>query len=301
MICYSTLDVKNAIDAGERFVIYNGDCRDLLSSLSPGCVDFTLSSPPYFMGKAYDRSYKLADFISDHEELAPAIGTLTKPGGNIAWQVGHHVKNGVDVPLDFPTYQAFSAVDELALRNRIIWTFGHGVHATKRFSGRHETILWFSKGDPYYFDLDAARVPQKYRGKTYYKGPKKGQLSSNPNGKNPGDVWDIPNVKANHVEKTAHPCQFPVALAQRLIRSLSPKDGLVFDPFTGSGSTGIAAALDGRRFVGADISAEYCNIAENRYQLLLDHKLKIRPLDKPVFEPDPLSKVARAPDALAEL
>lgn len=296
MIVTSTSDVRTALEAGETFVIYNGDCRDLLETAPVDCFDFTLTSPPYFMGKEYDRSYKLSDFISDHEEIAPAIADLTKMGGNIAWQVGHHVRNGVDVPLDFPTYQAFSTINDIVLRNRIVWTFGHGAHATKRFSGRHETILWFSKGNDYYFDLDAARVPQKYRGKTFYKGPNKGRLSSNPNGKNPGDVWDIPNVKANHVEKTAHPCQFPVALAQRLIRSLSPFGGLVFDPFSGSGSTGIAAALDGRRFVGAEISTEYCKIAQMRYELFLAQRLQIRPLDKPVYEPDPRSKVARLPD-----
>ncbi len=212
MIVNSTNDVRSALEAGETFVIYNGDCRDLFKSAPTEQFDFTLTSPPYFMGKEYDRSYRLSDFIADHEEIAPAIAKLTKTGGNIAWQVGHHVKNGVDVPLDFPTYQAFSSIENLILRNRIVWTFGHGAHATKRFSGRHETILWFSKGNDYYFDLDAARVPQKYRGKTFYKGPNKGQLSSNPNGKNPGDVWDIPNVKANHVEKTAHPCQFPLHL-----------------------------------------------------------------------------------------
>lgn len=200
MIVTSPNDVRSALEAGETFVIYNGDCRDLFASAPVDYFDLTLTSPPYFMGKEYDRSYKLSDFIADHEEIAPAIAALTKTGGNIAWQVGHHVKNGVDVPLDFPTYQAFSQIDDLVLRNRIVWTFGHGAHATKRFSGRHETVLWFSKGSNYYFDLDAARVPQKYRGKTFYKGPNKGQLSSNPNGKNPGDVWDIPNVKANHVE-----------------------------------------------------------------------------------------------------
>lgn len=295
MICNTTKDVRSALEAGENFILYNGDCRDLFDSVPTNSFDFTLTSPPYFMGKAYDRSYKLEDFIADHEEIAPEIAKLTKVGGNIAWQVGHHVKNGVDVPLDFPTYQAFSTIENLLLRNRIVWTFGHGVHATRRFSGRHETILWFSNGENYYFDLDAARVPQKYRGKTFYKGPKKGQLSSNPNGKNPGDVWDIPNVKANHVEKTAHPCQFPVALAQRLIRALSPTDGVVFDPFAGSGSTGIAAAIDGRMFVGAEISEEYCRIAQTRYEMLLNQKLQIRPLDKPVYEPDPNSKVARLP------
>ncbi len=72
----------------------------------------------------------------------------------------------------------------LLLRNRVVWTFGHGLHSPTRFSGRHETILWFTKGDNYTFNLDAVRVPQKYPGKRHYKGLKKGKFSGNPLGKN---------------------------------------------------------------------------------------------------------------------
>ena len=71
----------------------------------------------------------------------------------------------------------------LILRNRIIWTFGHGLNSTQRFSGRHEMILWFTKGEQYCFNLDCIRVPQKYPGKRYYKGEHKGELSGNPYGK----------------------------------------------------------------------------------------------------------------------
>jgi adenine-specific DNA-methyltransferase len=91
-------------------------------------------------------------------------------------------------------------VHVLKLRNRIVWTFGHGLHCQKRFSGRHETILWFTKSDDYKFKLDPVRVPSKYPFKKYFKGPNKGRISSNPLGKNPADVWDIPNVKANRAE-----------------------------------------------------------------------------------------------------
>jgi len=87
------------------------------------------------------------------------------------------------------------------LRNRIIWHFGHGLHAKNRFSGRYETILWFTKTNEYIFNLDPVRVPQKYPGKKHFKGPNKGKLSCNPKGKNPSDIWEIPNVKSNHVEK----------------------------------------------------------------------------------------------------
>jgi adenine-specific DNA-methyltransferase len=194
------------------------DAFEFLAKLKPGSADLIMSSPPYCMGKEYDRSARVDDFISDHKRLAPLLVRALKDGGSLCWQVGHHVRNGVTVPLDALVYEIFAKQEDLFLRNRIVWTFGHGVHASRRFSGRHEIILWFTKGHDYYFDLDAVRVPQKYPGKRHYKGPKKGEWSGNPSGKNPSDVWEIPNVKSRHVEKTAHPCQFPVALVQRVIR-----------------------------------------------------------------------------------
>jgi adenine-specific DNA-methyltransferase len=247
------------------------------------------------MGKEYDRSCSLDDFIETHKRLLLQIVRVVKPGGSICWQVGHHVKSNVVVPLDCIVYSAFSQSKELRLRNRIIWTFGHGAHCSKRFSGRHETVLWFTKGDDFHFNLNAVRVRQKYPGKKHYKGSKRGQPSGNPRGKNPGDVWEIPNVKAGHVEKTKHPCQFPIALAQRLVKALCPKDGLVIDPFLGSGSTGIAAALEGRAFKGCDIKAKYVKIARSRLKQLRAGMLKIRPLDQPIHMPAATDSVAMVP------
>src|SRR5258707_8562254 len=88
-------------------------------------------------------------------------------------------------------------------------------------SGRYEVVMWYtkteSKRDTYTFNLDAVRTPAKYPGKKHFKGPKAGQFSGNPLGKNPEDVWNIPNVKSNHIEKTGHPGQFPVRLIERLV------------------------------------------------------------------------------------
>jgi adenine-specific DNA-methyltransferase len=271
------------------------DARRFIGSLKPGSVDLFISSPPYCMGKEYDTSLDLADFTTAHEEIAPLLARALKPGGNLCWQVGHHVRNGITIPLDIPAYGAFAAQPALLLRNRIVWSFGHGTHAQRRFSGRYETVLWFSNGREYYFDLDAVRVPQKYPGKKHYKGPKQGTPSGNPLGKNPGDVWDIPNVKAGHVEKTEHPCQFPVALALRLVRALSPANGLVVDPYLGAGSTAIAALSEGRRFAGCDIERDYVEIARRRVEALQAGTLQMRPLEKPIHVPSLRDSVARVP------
>jgi adenine-specific DNA-methyltransferase len=248
MLSRKSLDAIRVSLAGEPFVLFQGDCRQLLEDLPEGSVDLIVSSPPYFMGKEYDRSTKYKDFEREHGELAPLLTRALRPGGSLCWQTGMHADNGEVVPLDFLAYCAFSKEPSLKLRNRIVWHFEHGVHARKRFSGRHETILWFTKGTDYFFDLDAVRVPQKYPGKRHYKGQKRGELSGNPLGKNPGDMWGIPNVKSKHKEKTEHPCQFPVALPQRLIRALTRPGDVVLDPFAGVSSTGIAAVIEQRRF-----------------------------------------------------
>ncbi len=271
------------------------DAFDFLASLKPGSIDLVVSSPPYCMGKAYDKSGSVKDFIADHKRLAPLLVRALREGGSLCWQVGHHVKNGVVVPLDALVYSIFSEQQDLLLRNRIVWTFGHGVHASRRFSGRHETILWFTKGNNYEFDLDAVRVPQKYPGKRYYKGPHKGKFSGNPQGKNPSDVWEIPNVKSRHIEKTAHPCQFPVALVQRLIRALTKPKNVVVDPFLGSGSSAVAAAIENRSFLGCDIVASYVGIARNRVAKIRNNQKAYRPLEKPIFAPRGTESVATRP------
>ena len=145
---------------------------------------------------------------------------------------------------------------------------------------------WFNKGDNYTFNLDAIRVPSKYPEKKHFKGPKAGQISGNPLGKNPSDVWEIPNVKSNHVEKTEHPCQFPIELAERLVLALSDTNDKVLDPYMGVGSTIIAALKHGRDGDGSDIDARYVEIAEQRVEALLGGTLKMREMGKPIYDPE---------------
>jgi adenine-specific DNA-methyltransferase len=286
--------ISNSLE-GNPFVLFQGDCRELLRELPESSISLIVSSPPYFIGKEYDRSDRSEDFAKEHQELAPLLSRVLKPGGSLCWQTGMHADNGSVIPLDFLAYDAFSKDRALVLRNRIVWHFEHGMHARNRFSGRHETILWFTKGDDYTFNLDAVRVPQKYPGKRHYKGPKKGELSGNPSGKNPSDVWAIPNVKSKHMEKTSHPCQFPVGLPQRLIRALTSPGELVLDPYAGTSSTGIAAAMENRRFLGCEIEPQYAKLSLQRYRDLIAGTLQVRDWRRPIDAPNPRQAVAQAP------
>lgn len=289
-------NMKPTIKHIQNLKLFNGDSARVLENFEDSSIDLTLTSPPYCIGKAYDKHTTIDGFREINQPIIEKIYNKTKNGGSICWQVGYHVNNGEIIPLDFITYDIFKSIDpNIKLRNRIMWTFGHGANCTKRFSGRHETILWFTKGDEYFFDLDAIRIKQKYPGKKYYKGQKKGEYSCNPLGKNPGDVWEIPNVKANHVEKTSHPCQFPIALAQRIIRALCPQQGVVLDPFMGSGSTGAAAMIEKRAFTGIELDKNYYNIAKERIYLAQNGELLYRDLNKPIFDPRNAGAVGRDP------
>jgi adenine-specific DNA-methyltransferase len=276
--------------------LLNGDCRKLLAVIPDNSIALTVTSPPYCMGKEYEPGNKIEDFITAHTEILPEIMRVTRPGGSICWQIGYHVDDNVVMPLDYLIFDAMRKLTPApVLRNRIIWTFGHGQHCEKRFSGRHETLLWFTKGKDYLFNLDDVRVPQKYPGKRANKGPQKGKFSGNPLGKNPEDVWDIPNVKSNHIEKLEHPCQYPVALVRRLVRALSNTNDIVLDPYSGVASTGVAALLEQRRFIGAELDEGYAELGAERLAQAANGTVRVRD-DKPVYIPDPNSSVARRPD-----
>jgi adenine-specific DNA-methyltransferase len=262
-------------------------CQDniaFMRTLKDESMNLIVTSPPYNLGKEYESKQSLTNYIENQRETIGEAVRLLSPTGSICWQVGNYVDGSETYPLDILLYPLFKA-HALKLRNRIIWSFGHGLHCQNRFSGRHETVLWFTKSDDYVFNLDEVRIPSKYPNKKHFKGPNKGQLSGNPLGKNPADVWDIPNVKANHVEKLDHPCQFPVGLVERLVLALTNKGDTVLDPYLGVGSSAIAALKHKRKAYGCDVLPEYIDIAWERIRRLQAGTLRIRPMNKPVYEP----------------
>jgi len=273
--------------------LYVGDRIDLLRQIPPGAARLVVTSPPYNIGKSYEKVVTLDDYLAAQRETIRASVRALAEDGSLCWQVGNHIsKDGEVFPLDtliYPICKSFG----LKMRNRVVWHFEHGLHCTKRFSGRYETVAWFTKSDNYVFNLDAVRVPQKYPGKRDYKGPNVGKLSGNPLGKNPSDLWILPNVKNNHVEKTIHPCQFPVELIERLVLAMTNDGDLVVDPYMGVGSSLCAALKHGRRGAGADLVQEYVDIARDRVTAAHDGTLKTRPMGKPVYTPGSNCKVAK--------
>lgn len=300
--------------------LIKGYHEEELHRLPKASVRLVITSPPYNLGKSYEKVNRwvpsrlrseplvFASYLHGFSPLLHELERVVVPGGSVCFQLGNHVTSDGQVhPLDIYFFSMLTARGFVP-RNRIVWHFDHGLHAKKRLSGRYETILWMTKGEkvPYVFNLDPIRVPSKYPGKTHYKpGPKYGQLSGNPLGKNPSDfwktigddwergVWEIPNVKSNHVEKTAHPCQFPIELVERCVLALSNPGDLILDPYAGSGTTLVAAQLHGRRAIGIEKEPSYILIAKKRIALAAKGKLPRRPLGKPIHQPS--GKTSRRP------
>ncbi len=283
-------------------VLYHGDRLDFMRQLPERSVKLVVTSPPYNIGKEYEKRKDLGIYLAEQEETIKEAVRILADDGSICWQVGNHIaKDGEVFPLDALIYAIGKRLG-LKLRNRIIWHFGHGLHCTKRFSGRHETIVWFTKSDDYTFNLDPIRVPQKYPGKkNFKKNEKYGTLSGNPLGKNPADVWEIPNVKNNHPEKTEHPCQFPIELIERLVLSMTNKGDVVFDPYLGVGSSLCAAVIHNRKGYGSDIMKEYLDVAEKRIREAANGTLKRRLMGTPVYQPSGKTKLEQLPEEFLKI
>lgn len=278
-----------------QYKYLHGDSERVLKKFKNGYFKLVVTSPPYNVGKDYEIKKSIEEYLSNQRRIIEEIVRVTDEDGSICWQVGNYIdKKSKEVfPLDIYYYEIFKSFG-LKLRNRIIWHFGHGLHASSRFSGRYETILWFTKSDDYTFNLDNVRVGQKYPGKKHYKGPNKGKYSGNPMGKNPTDIWEIPNVKSNHVEKTIHPCQFPITLVDRLVLSMTNEDEWVLDPFAGVGSTLLSSIRNSRNAVGIEKMSNYISIGKKRIEDMRNGILKIRE-DVPVYDHN-LSNLSKTPE-----
>jgi adenine-specific DNA-methyltransferase len=302
----------------ERVKLFAGDAALVLDEIPDDSVQLIVTSPPYNIGKSYEREnpMSLDEYVEWLRPIASKLCDKLTSTGSICWQVGNFVSDGEVYPLDYLFYDLFKS-QGLKLRNSIVWTFNFGLHASKRFSGRYETLLWFTKTDEYKFNLDSVRVRQLYPGKRHSKSKgaeKAGRPSGNPKGKNPADfwvfdgaqaflsdaIWEMPNVKANHPEKTHHPCQFPHELAQRCVLALTAEDDLVLDPFAGAGTSAIAAINVGRRAMAIDKDPHFVELTRERIQRLYEGTLALRPSGISTRRPDLRESVARVPDEWIE-
>lgn len=306
------LDRKSRSVPNHSHLLLEGDCLEVLDGMRDESCRLVITSPPYNIGKEYERKFRrsLDEYINWIDPIVEKICAKVAHDGHLCWQVGNYINKGEVFPLDYFFYNLI-VKRGFRLRNRIIWHFNFGLHASRRFSGRYETLLWFTKSDQYYFQLDPVRVPQLYPGKRHGsdRKDKAGLPSGNPKGKNPTDFWvfepkaafkgdsfwEMPNVKANHPEKSSHPCQFPCELVERCVLAFTEEGDTVLDPFVGSGTSVIAAAKHDRIGVGIDQDTQYIKLARSRLDDLIAGRLVTRMAGQPVRKPRVGERVATVP------
>ena len=255
------------------FVLYQGDCREVLSRLarSSARVDLTVTSPPYNIGKAYESVIDLDRYIEWCASWAADIAAVTADNGAFWLNLGYLEVpgKGVCVPIAYLLWDRtpFHLVQE------VVWHYGAGVTTRLRFCPRNEKWLYYVKNlDSYVFNLDAVRDPRV----KYPNQKKNGKLRCNPLGKNPSDVWDFPKVTTGEnrssKERTDHPAQFPVAVIDRIVRVSSDVGSVVLDPFSGSASSGIAAVGNNRVYIGVEMNADYCRMSVERFRRFVEER-----------------------------
>ncbi len=170
MLGFDPPAIANSYRADNVITLHHGESQTFLKTIPDETVSLVVTSPPYNIGKSYERRQDIAAYLTEQETVIHELVRVLTEQGSICWQTGNYVDEGEVFPLDVFYYHIFKKYG-LKLRNRIMWHFEHGLHTSKRFSGRYETILWFTKSDDYTFHLDSVRVPSKYPGKRHFKGP----------------------------------------------------------------------------------------------------------------------------------
>lgn len=267
--------------------MYHGDAGTVLATLPDESVDCIVTSPPYFGLRDYGVDGQIgaepspAEFVSALVAVFREARRVLADDGTLWLNLGdsysrNHGKGGggsLAGPknlLGIPWRVAFALQDDgWILRNDIIWHKPNAMpeSVADRLSGKHEHLFMFSKSPRYWFDLDPIREPHEHPGATHTDRtrPDRGFVGQadvaraglHPTGKNPGDVWSIPTVPF----PGAHFAVFPPQLAERCVMAGCKPGGTVLDPFSGSGTTGYAAAKHDRRYVGIDLNAEYLDLS----------------------------------------
>lgn len=237
--------------------IHHGDCADILAQLPPASIDLAYLDPPFMTNRTHatpsvrtgraaakfdDRWPTLAAYLDFLRTRIALIHRALADTGSILvhcdWRASHHIRLMLD-----------DIFGEDRFVNHLIWWYGLGGSSPRRFARKHDDILFYARSERYHFD--PPRVPAT-------SNRMRGQL------KKATDVLAIPAINNQAKERTGYPTQKPLALLELLIRACSPPNGIVLDPFCGSGTTCVAARKLGRRSIGIDISADAVHVAQQR-------------------------------------
>lgn len=240
-------------------IVLNIDALEGIKQIKDHSIDLIIADPPYGLGKDYgndsDKKPK-KEFLKWTEKWLDLIIPKLKSTGSLyifaTWKYS-------------PEIFVFLK-DRLIMLNEIIWdrrvpSMGG---STRKYSSVHDTIGFFAKSDDYYFNLDSIRIPydavtKKARSRSIFVGKKWLEI-----GYNPKDLWSVSRLHRIHSEREDHPTQKPLEIIERMVKASCPPDGLVCDPFAGSGTTVEACIRSSCHYIAFELNKDYCNIIEDR-------------------------------------
>lgn len=239
--------------------IYNQDVLEGINIIPDGVLDLIVADPPYCLGKDYgNNSDKLnpGEYLEWTYKWIDAVIPKLKETGSfyifLTWRYSPEIFSYIKT--------------KLTMMNEIIWdrkvpSMGG---STRSFTSVHDTIGFFVKSKKYFFDLDAVRIPydektKKARSRKIFEGAKWLEI-----GYNPKDLWSVSRIHKQAPERENHPTQKPLEIINRIVLASSPENGLVLDPFMGSGTTAISCINNNRNYIGFELNSSYCDIIKNR-------------------------------------
>lgn len=245
--------------------IYNENCLDTMKNIPDNFIDLTVTSPPYDNLRTYN------GYSFDFENVAQELFRITKDGGVVVWVVSDETNVFCESLSSFK--QAIYFVDHCGFKLLDTMIYHKACYAPayptlRRYANTFEYMFVFSKGKPCTFNpVQKEKVIKKYKNKKSAFRQKDGSLvkkeiSCDRLTKDAENVWTLAATKSKDAKN--HPAVFPEKLSSDHILSWSNKGDLIYDPFMGSGTTGKMALLNDRKFIGSEISLEYCQIAEER-------------------------------------
>ena len=242
------LQQMNGLRPMNDIEIITGDALIELGNIKTGSIDLVIADPPYNLGKDYGNNHDIRGFeeyLSFSRNWLAQAHRILKPTGTLYVFMGFRFISYL--------YDIIDRGFQMYFNSWIVWHYTQGMGKTKGFSPRHDDILMFTKTKDFKFNLDNARVPQKYY-----------RERNNMRGANPGDVWEFSHVHYCNGNRQNHPTQKPEGLIERMVLASSDEGDLVVDPFSGSGTTLRVCQQLGRRAIGIEINPDYVVMTKDR-------------------------------------
>lgn len=243
--------------------IYNEDCLETMRRMEDCVIDLTVTSPPYDNLRNYN------GFVFDFESTAKELFRVTKIGGLVVWVVGDAMINGSESLTSFKQAIYFNQIG-FRVHDTMIYQTGKPPMTHNRYEQEFEYMFVFSKDKPKTFNpllSVKSHIETRIRNKKWRRekdGSHDMGFTNLSSLKIVGNVWYMESGVFDDKTSYTHPAVFPEALAANHIKSWSNENDLVYDPFTGSGTTLKMAHLLKRNWIGSEISKEYCELAEKR-------------------------------------